>query len=277
MAHHALQQCLFQVKWGDLDYLFMDLPPGTGDVHLTLVQSVSITGAVMVSTPQDVGLTISMKTYRMFETTNVRTLGIIENMSYHLCPHCGQREEIFGNGGVADAAKRLNIPFLGEIPLDTRIREQADKGIPIVAADPASPLSGAYRNIAEQLAAQISIASYGSSDGKEHKEGPQKLKPRDIQKVGEDMMKITWNDGHESKLSAYHLRENCRCATCRNEHTGEKILPPGSVPRDIKILKQEVIGNYALAFIFSDGHSTGIYSYQYLRDTCPCCVEAHAA
>jgi len=160
MAHHALQQCLFQVLWGELDYLFVDLPPGTGDVHLTLVQSIQMTGAVLVSTPQDVGLTISLKTYQMLKTTNVRILGLIENMSYHICTHCGEREDIFGTGGVQAAAKRLNIPFLGGIPLDIKIRENADKGIPIIIAEPSSAITKTYRGIVEQVAAQASIASY---------------------------------------------------------------------------------------------------------------------
>jgi DUF971 family protein len=134
-----------------------------------------------------------------------------------------------------------------------------------------SPIGLSYKAIAEQVAAQISIASYVPVDPK----APfQKLKPREVRKVGEDVMKIAWKEGHESELGAYLLRDHCRCATCRNELTGEKVLPPGSVPRDITILKQEVIGNYALAFVFSDGHSTGIYSYPYLREICPCCVEA---
>jgi ATP-binding protein involved in chromosome partitioning len=160
MAHHALQQSLFQTRWGELDYLFVDLPPGTGDVHLTLVQSTPITGAVLVSTPQDVGLTISLKTFRMFQTTNVRMLGLVENMSYHICTHCGGREEIFGHGGAEEAARRLSIPFLGAIPLDARVREQGDLGRPIVAADPSSPISAVYKDIVCKLAQQVSIAGF---------------------------------------------------------------------------------------------------------------------
>jgi ATP-binding protein involved in chromosome partitioning len=160
MAHHALQQSLFQTQWGELDYLFVDLPPGTGDVHLTLAQSTAVTGAVLVSTPQDVGLTISLKTYRMFETMKVKALGVIENMSYHICSHCGHREEIFGHGGAEDAAKRLNLPFLGAIPLDPKVRIQADAGVPIVAAAPESEIGLLYRGIAKALAAQISIAGF---------------------------------------------------------------------------------------------------------------------
>jgi ATP-binding protein involved in chromosome partitioning len=160
MAHKALQQTLLGVEWGDLDYLFVDLPPGTGDVHLTLVQSISVTGAVLVSTPQDVGLTISMKTYRMFVETKVPILGIIENMSYYVCPHCGEKDYIFGHGMVREAAERLEVPFLGEIPLDKAIREMSDRGSPVVTAQPESASARAFDGIVGKLAAQISIANY---------------------------------------------------------------------------------------------------------------------
>ena len=140
----------------------MDLPPGTGDVHLTLVQTVPLTGAVIVSTPQDVGLTISMKTLRMLQQTNVRILGIVENMSYHNCSHCGAREDIFGHGGAKTASEKLEIPFLWEIPLDTSIRIKADEGVPIVIAQPESSSAKIYREIARKLAAQISIANYAT-------------------------------------------------------------------------------------------------------------------
>jgi ATP-binding protein involved in chromosome partitioning len=163
MAHKALQQTLLGVEWGELDYLFVDLPPGTGDVHLTLVQSVSVTGAVLVSTPQDVGLTISMKTYRMFVETKVPILGIIENMSFYVCPHCGEQDYIFGHGMVAQAAEKLNIPFLGELPLDKKLREHADQGQPLVLADPEAVTSRAFESITKKLAAQISIANYNNA------------------------------------------------------------------------------------------------------------------
>jgi ATP-binding protein involved in chromosome partitioning len=163
MAHKALQQTLLGVDWGELDYLFVDLPPGTGDVHLTLVQSVSVTGAVIVSTPQDVGLTISMKTYRMFVETKVPILGIIENMSYYVCGHCGGREDIFGHGGAFESANRLQIPFLGELPLDKRLRENADSGHPLVLADPDCATSRAFTEITRKLAAQVSIVNFNSA------------------------------------------------------------------------------------------------------------------
>jgi ATP-binding protein involved in chromosome partitioning len=160
MAHKALQQCLFDVEWGELDYLIVDLPPGTGDVHLTLAQAVPLTGAVIVSTPQDVGLRISMKTLRMFQQTRVPILGIVENMSYYICPHCNSRDHIFGHGGGQRAAEQLGIPFLGEVPLDLAIRTQSDIGKPIVVAQPDAPSARTLREIAEKVAAQVSIRTF---------------------------------------------------------------------------------------------------------------------
>jgi ATP-binding protein involved in chromosome partitioning len=162
MAHKALQQCLFDVEWGELDYLLVDLPPGTGDVHLTLSQAVPLTGAVIVSTPQDVGLRISMKTLRMFQQTRVPILGIVENMSYYVCPHCDSTDYIFGQGGGKRAAEQLGIPFLGEVPLDLAIRLQSDVGTPLVLAQPDAPSARCLRQIAERVAAQISIRNYAA-------------------------------------------------------------------------------------------------------------------
>ena len=162
MAHRALQQCLFDVEWGNLDYLVVDLPPGTGDIHLTLAQQVPLTGAVIVSTPQDVGLRISMKTLRMFQQTRVPILGIVENMSYYICPHCNSRDHIFGEGGARRAAAELEIPFLGEVPLDLAIRQQSDSGSPIVVARPESESAKTLREISRKVAAQVSIRAFST-------------------------------------------------------------------------------------------------------------------
>ncbi|HET9216666.1 MAG TPA: Mrp/NBP35 family ATP-binding protein [Terriglobia bacterium] len=162
MAHRALQQCLFDVEWGNLDYLVVDLPPGTGDIHLTLAQQVPLTGAVIVSTPQDVGLRISVKTLRMFQQTRVPILGIIENMSYYICPHCNSRDHIFGEGGARRAAAELEIPFLGEVPLDLAIRQQSDAGSPIVVAQPNSESARTLREISRKVAAQVSIRAFSA-------------------------------------------------------------------------------------------------------------------
>ena len=160
MAHKALQQSLLGVRWGELDYLVVDLPPGTGDVHLTLVQTVPVTGAVIVSTPQDVGLQISLKTLRMFQQTKVPLLGIVENMSTYVCPHCGAHDDLFGHGGARRAAESMGIPFLGEIPLDAAIRRYSDRGTPVVLADPESPSGVAFQEIMGTIARQVSIQAF---------------------------------------------------------------------------------------------------------------------
>jgi ATP-binding protein involved in chromosome partitioning len=156
MLHKTVQQFLGGVLWGELDYLIIDLPPGSGDVPLSLCQSIPITGAVVVSTPQPVALNVAQKAIAMFKKLNVPILGIIENMSYYVTPD-GRRDEIFGSGGARQIAERLQIPFLGEIPLATPIRVASDAGRPIVLTDPDSPLAKAFIVAAENLAAQVSI------------------------------------------------------------------------------------------------------------------------
>ncbi len=133
------------------------MPPGTGDIQLTLVQTVPLTGAVIVSTPQDVALADARKGLVMFNKVNVPVIGIIENMSYFICSHCGQRENIFDTGGGSRTAEELNVPFLGEIPINTSIRVGGDKGVPIVSAEPDAPHAQVIRQIARKMAAQVSI------------------------------------------------------------------------------------------------------------------------
>ena len=157
MASGAVKQFMSDVNWGDLDYLIFDLPPGTGDIQLTLVQTIPLTGALIVTTPQDVALADARKGLVMFEKVNVPVLGIVENMSYFICSHCGERENIFDSGGGSRTAKELNVPFLGEIPINTRIRIGGDKGTPIVVMDEASQHAQTIRQISRNLAAQLSI------------------------------------------------------------------------------------------------------------------------
>ncbi len=172
MASGAVKQFMTDVDWGDLDYLIFDLPPGTGDIQLTLVQTIPLTGAVIVTTPQDVSLADARKGFRMFEKVNVPVLGIIENMSYFICSHCGQREEIFANGGGRKAADDLGVPFLGEIPIYTAIRVSGDKGIP-VAAETGTEQSEIMSRIARAMAAQVSIRNAeGSAPNVEIALGP---------------------------------------------------------------------------------------------------------
>ncbi len=163
MVHSAIQQFFRDVIWGELDYLLIDLPPGTGDVPLTLSQLVPLTGAITVTTPQAVALSDVRKGMTMFKKVNVPLLGIIENMSHFVCGHCGERTEIFSHGGGEQAAKKFEIPFLGRIPLDPAIREGGDHGKPIVVKDPQSPQTQAFVQIVRTLVSQIEQGEKGES------------------------------------------------------------------------------------------------------------------
>ena len=155
MVHTAIQQFFRDVLWGELDYLLVDLPPGTGDAQLSLSQIVPLTGVVTVTTPQEVALYDVRKGMMMFKKVNVPLLGVIENMSFFVCGHCGERTEIFSFAGGERAAKKFEIPFLGRIPLDPAIREGGDAGMPIVVSDPNSPLTKAFQGVAEALLTRV--------------------------------------------------------------------------------------------------------------------------
>jgi ATP-binding protein involved in chromosome partitioning len=159
MLHKMVQQFLGDVHWGELDYLVIDLPPGTGDIQLSLCQTIPLTGAVIVSTPQDLALEVAAKAIAMFKKLNTPILGIVENMSYYVCSHCGERDEIFGHGGARAAAERLGYPFLGEIPLSSLIRSRSDSGEPVALDDESTPHGKAFQEVSGALGAQISVAN----------------------------------------------------------------------------------------------------------------------
>jgi ATP-binding protein involved in chromosome partitioning len=159
MVMSALTQMLREVEWGALDVMVVDMPPGTGDAQLTMAQQVPLKGAVIVSTPQDLALIDARRGIAMFRRVNVPVLGIVENMSTFICPHCGTRSDIFGHGGARHEAERLGVPFLGEVPLDMAIREKSDAGLPVVATAPDSPLAQCYRDIAARVRDGIAGAS----------------------------------------------------------------------------------------------------------------------
>lgn len=161
MVHTAIQQFFRDVVWGELDYLLIDLPPGTGDAQLTISQLVPLCGAVAVTTPQEVALHDVRKGLMMFQKVNVPVLGIIENMSYFVCGHCGERTEIFSHGGGERAAEKLGVPFLGRIPIDPAIRAGGDSGTPILVADPTSPQAVAFQDIAANLADRVNALTEG--------------------------------------------------------------------------------------------------------------------
>jgi len=164
MLHQVIRQFLQEVNWGELDYLIVDLPPGTGDVVLSLVQTVPLTGAVVVSTPSDVALQDARKALEMFSQVNVEVLGIVENMSHFTCPHCHQEIDIFSRGGAERTAQKFNVPFLGSVELIPAIREGGDSGKPVALEGSESPLAAVFYTMAKKLMERAEAASAAASD-----------------------------------------------------------------------------------------------------------------
>jgi ATP-binding protein involved in chromosome partitioning len=258
MAMKMIQQFIGNVIWGNLDFLIIDLPPGTGDVQLTLAQQAQLTGAVIVTTPQEVALGVARKGLRMFEQVNVPIIGIIENMSGFICQHCGKETAIFGAGGGERMAHEMNAVYLGSIPLDPAVMQSGEDGLPILAKNPNSPAAKAYCKLSEMVQKRI----------EEMKASGNMLEPEEVEPGPKGELLIRWPDNHQSIYSPYHLRVNCRCAACIDEDTGLKTLDTSQIPLNIQISKINPVGRYAIAISFSDGHNTGIFTFKRLRDLC---------
>jgi ATP-binding protein involved in chromosome partitioning len=164
MLHQAINQFFKEVAWRDLDYLIVDMPPGTGDVALSLSQTVPVVGAIVVTTPQQVSLADSRRAVRMYQKLSIPPLGIVENMSYYACTNCHHEADIFGHGGGEGLAGQMEVPFLGRLPIYQPIREGGDSGVPLVVAEPASPAAKSFLIVAERMAAQVSIAAHTSAE-----------------------------------------------------------------------------------------------------------------
>ncbi len=275
MVTKYLQMFVRQVEWGKLDVLLLDLPPGTGDIQLTLAQAFPLDGAVVVSTPQDVSLKIARRGLRMMEQVKVPILGIVENMSGFTCPSCGTLTHIFHQGGGAAIATELGVPFLGKVPLDPAVVDCGDDGRPLIVTAPDSAAAMAYREIAQALAGGASMAggiatpfAWTLEDGTGKpapatQDGlPDRLSALDNDASG---LLLRWGDGQVQRLPHRDLRLACGCAKCSDEMTGAAILVPQSVPLDIRITRIRSVGNYAVAMAFSDGHDSGIYTFKSLR------------
>lgn len=256
LATKAIVQFLTGVIWGELDYLLIDLPPGTGDIQLTLAQQARLSGSIIVTTPQKVALEISKKGLEMFEQLNIPTIGIIENMSGFSCAHCGQTTAIFKKDGAKNLSSELGVPYLGAIPLDPNIMMSGDDGVPVVEAYPDSHPAQAFKAVADTLVRTI----------EELQSNATMLEPEFIG-VYEDTghLKINWKDKTQTSIDPYTLRLNCPCASCVDEISGQRILKPESIPLTIKILGARNIGRYGLGVNFSDGHNTGIYKLKNIK------------
>jgi ATP-binding protein involved in chromosome partitioning len=280
MVGKYLKMFVGGVQWGSLDYLIIDLPPGTGDTQLTLAQSMPLSGVVIVTTPQTVSLKIARRGLRMFQTVQVKILGIVENMRTFTCPHCGENTDIFRHGGGEQMSQELGVPFLGALPLDIDVVICGDEGSPIVAAQPTSVSAKVYATIAtalvEQLHAAVTVlkpfiwkwdSNEGAPDWMEGAAIPAGSQNTPIGFLRRDprTLSILWEDGHRDDFDVRDLRLACPCALCISEMTGEKLLDPKTIKSDVSPRQIMSVGNYAIKLDWSDGHDTGIYSFSPLR------------
>ncbi|MGE0701853.1 MAG: P-loop NTPase [Hyphomicrobiaceae bacterium] len=251
MVVQALTQMLREVEWGELDVLVIDMPPGTGDVQLTMAQQVPLSGAIIVSTPQDLALIDARKGLNMFRRTDVPVLGIIENMSYFVCSKCGERHEIFGHGGAEAEATSLGVPFLGAVPLHIDIRARSDSGQPIVATEPA----GLHARIFGEIAAKA-WSELLASEGKRPE--PPKLTPID----GGTSLEVAF-PAATYRLSAEMLRVMSPSAEVQGHSPSQRVTVGGK--RNVRIRDLQPVGNYAVRIAFDDGHDTGLFTWDYLE------------
>ena len=281
MVSKYLRMFIGNVQWGNLDYLILDLPPGTGDTQLTLTQSVPLSGAIIVTTPQDVSLKIARRGLRMFETVQVPILGVIENMSTFTCPHCGKGTDVFRTGGGERMSGEVGVPFLGSIPLDADIVTCGDEGHPIVLEKPASIASLAYLAIAAELAGRLQglpttvlkpfAWTWGPNEGEPAwvesavKSSGSATTPIGFRRRDARTLSVLWEDGHRSDFDVRLLRLACHCALCLEEMSGRPLLDPKSVRPDITPRTINGVGHYAITIAWNDGHTTGIYSFKHLR------------
>jgi DUF971 family protein len=234
-----IQQVLQQTDWGELDYLVVDLPPGTGDIQLTIVQQAALDGAVIVTTPQALSLVDVARGIMMFEKVNVPVLGVIENMCSFTCGSCGEVHYPFGRSG-GTLQERFGLPTLAELPITANLASVMEADTDPMIAD-----------MADMVHRAVGMSRIQKENPPEVVAGPHNVA-------------IKWPDGDESSINNHALRAACPCALCVDEYSGERILDPADVPTDIQAEAHEQLGNYAVAFKWSDGHETGIYSWDYL-------------
>ena len=253
IASQLVQQFLGAVDWGELDYLFVDMPPGTGDIQLTLSQSVPLTGAVIVTTPQEIAHTIAEKGLRMFQQVKIPILGIVENMAGFMPPGSDEIFHIFGEGGGKSAAEEFDLPMLGQIAIKQELREAMDNGNFV-----------SDENI-NQIASLIAVEAMAIVTNEELSP----FAPLEINLANDGQtLVIKWQDNLEHAISSFNVRFACPCAHCVDEITGEKIVKESDVPSDVKIIESVPVGRYGVRFSFSDpspGAGAGIYTFSLLR------------
>lgn len=252
MVSGVIRQLLATTRWGELDYLVLDLPPGTGDIQLTLTQIVPIRGAVIVTTPQDLSFVDVVKGIRMFQKLKVPTLGVVENMSYFVCESCGARSHPFGSGARKKLTDQFGIESAFELPIDSMVSRMGDRGTPVVVGEPDSELSGSFRQIAEAVVEEVDRLEKGA------------IAPPEVEyDDSESRIVVSWKKESFS-VEPRDLRRRCPCALCRDERTGKPKIELDAIPEDLHPTSISPMGNYAVAIDWSDGHNS-IYPHEKLR------------
>lgn len=255
IANRLVSQFIQNVSWGKLDFLLIDFPPGTGDVQLTLTQQINLTGAVMVTTPQEVAVLDVRKAMGMFDLVKVPIIGIVENMSYYQPSPESEKVFLFGRGGGENLALQTGSPFLGSIPVDPIISQCCDNGISLfnLADSIQKPSLPAFKQFARSVVDQIkSIASNESLI-------------KSLSQKDDFTVSLVWNDGKEQDIRLRDLQKACPCANCTDEFSGKRILDENGVKDDVKALAIRNVGRYGVQIKFSSGCSTGIFSFDALR------------
>ncbi len=254
MVTQVINQLLTGTDWGELDYLVIDMPPGTGDIQLTLTQLIPLTAAIIVTTPQDLSFVDVVKGIQMFDKLKVPTVAVIENMSYFICSQCNVKHYPFGQGALAKLIEQYGFKNAFKIPIQTDISKLSDAGTPIVLEKPESTIARSIHTISGAVVREISKIKHGG------------LKRPQINFSGDQGFVITLPEGKKETLSPIILRQNCRCAVCIEEQTGKRLLDPETIPADIYPTGIRPMGNYAVAITWSDGHSSSIYPYDTLTE-----------
>lgn len=254
MVSQVVSQLATRVAWGELDYLVIDFPPGTGDIQLTLTQQLPINAAIIVTTPQNLSFVDVVKGIQMFDTVKVPTVAVVENMSYFQCESCGEKQRIFGEGAREKLVQQFGFQHTVEIPLDPRLSKMSDEGKPLVSQLPEDPISQIYYDLAEKVHGEIN-----------------KLQEKDVgmpvlsYNVGQNC-ELTYPDGRLVEISPIDLRYSCRCAACVSEYTGEQIVKREELNSDVYPTEILPVGRYAASVKWSDNHRSSIYPYDYLQE-----------
>ena len=249
MVSQIINQLLTGTDWGELDYLVIDMPPGTGDIALTLAQGVPITAALIVTTPQQLSFVDVVKGIQMFDKLKIPTIGVVENMSYFICDGCDKRHYPFGQGAREQLVNQYGFKHTFEVPIDPEVSRLGDRGRPLVLEHGDSEPAKIYREIAGYVAREVSKIAYGALAA-----------PR-IRYEADRGIVVSPPDGEERVIPPADLRRRCRCAVCVEETSGRPLLDPDSVPEDIYPTAIQPMGNYAVAISWSDGHTSSIYPY----------------